>query len=72
MEDEWIFVRIRRRIADTVVWLLRGASIEPHDEARHEKDPKRHAELRQRGDDLHEAGEAIETAARRNPGGHEL
>lgn len=60
--DDWIFIRIRRRIAQTLSMILRTASIEPHDEARKATDPERAAHLRQQGADIHETARSIEKA----------
>lgn len=60
MDDEWIVVRIRRRIAHAISLILRNASIEPHDEARKSIDPERAAQLRQEGTDIHETARAID------------
>lgn len=63
MTDEgWIWIRVRRRIADILAGILRHASIEPHDQARKEIDPERIAELRQKGNDIHETAKDIERA----------
>jgi hypothetical protein len=61
-DDSWIWVRVRRRIADILAGILRHASIEPHDLARKEIDPVRIAELRQKGNDIHETAKDIERA----------
>lgn len=60
--ETWIWVKVRRRIADWLVSILRHASIEPHDQARRELDPVRIAELRQKGNDIHEVAKDIERA----------
>lgn len=58
-DSEWILVRIRKRIAYMITWLLRDASMGPHLEASKEKDPVKAAQLRQQGDDLHRTAEDI-------------
>ncbi|MDB6107827.1 MAG: hypothetical protein JWO52_7826 [Gammaproteobacteria bacterium] len=62
-DDGWIWVRVRRRIADMLAGILRHASIEPHDQARRELEPARAAELRQQGNDIHDTAKGIERAA---------
>lgn len=61
-DSDWIFIRIRRRIAHMVSLILRHASIEPHDEARKCEDPKRAEELRIQGADIHETARSIDKA----------
>lgn len=67
MDNEYIWIRIRRRIADTLVWILRGASMEPHNQAARIKDPGKNALLRQEGDDIHRTAEEIKAALRGEP-----
>lgn len=61
-DKDWIFIRIRRRIAHAISLILRHASIEPHDEARKATDPERINELRQQGTDIHETARNIDKA----------
>ncbi len=59
-DESWIVIRISRRVAYLVATVLREASIWPHYRASKETNPKKAAELRQEGNDLHEAGKEIE------------
>lgn len=62
MTDDFVWVRIRKRVAHLISMILRTASIEPHDEARKATDPARAIELRQQGADLHESAKTIDKA----------
>lgn len=62
MANEWIVVRIKRRIAYLISSILRGASVEPHYQATKATDPDMITKLRQEGDDLHQAAKDIENA----------
>lgn len=61
-DDDFILIRIRKRIAQMISMILRTASIEPHDEARKATDPERAANLRQQGADIHETARTIDKA----------
>lgn len=61
-DDDFVWVRIRKRVAHMISLILRNASIEPHDEARKATTPERAVELRQQGSDIHETAKTIDKA----------
>lgn len=61
-DNDFVWVRIRKRVAHMISLILRTASIEPHDEARKATIPERATELRQQGSDIHETAKAIDKA----------
>ena len=61
-DDEYILVRIKRRIAYIIGNLLRWASVEPHYQASQEKDADKARALRQDAEDLNDAARNIDRA----------
>lgn len=62
IDEGFVWLRIRRRIAYLIASLLRVASVEPHYQASKSKDPDETAKLRQQGDDIHQVAKDIERA----------
>lgn len=61
-DDEYVLVRIKRRIAYIIGNLLRWASVEPHYQASQEKDSNKALILRQDAEDLNDAARNIDRA----------
>lgn len=58
--DEFILIRIRRRIAYLISNILRGASVHPHYKASQSTNEDEIMKLRQEGNDLHQVAKDIE------------